>query len=59
MLKNDKNSVIADKVFSYFKCLSSKFEVYVTRFRTVSKCRFINDISLYLNISTEAPLHND
>ena len=26
LLGNDKNNVIADKVLSYFLCLSSKFE---------------------------------
>ena len=31
---NDKNNVIIKKVLSYFQCLSSKFEVYVTRFVT-------------------------
>ena len=31
-LGNDKNTVIPDKVLSYFQCLSSKFEVYVARF---------------------------
>ena len=32
LLGNDKNSVVADKVLSYFECLSSKFEVYVKHF---------------------------
>ena len=27
LLGNDKNNVIADKVLSYFQCLSSRFEV--------------------------------
>ena len=31
---NDINNVIDDKVLSYFKCLSSLFEVYIARFRT-------------------------
>ena len=34
MLGNDKNNVIVNKVLSYFKCFSSKFEVYIARFRT-------------------------
>ena len=31
LLGNDKSNVIADKVLSYFSCLSSKFEVYVSQ----------------------------
>ena len=34
LLGNDKNNAIADNVLSYFKCLSSKFELYVTHFGT-------------------------
>ena len=34
LLRNDKSNVIADKVLSYFQCLSSKFEVYVACFGT-------------------------
>ena len=34
LLSNDKNNVIAKNVWSYFLCLSSKFEVWVTRFGT-------------------------
>ena len=34
LLSNDKNNVIAEKVLSYFLCLSSKFEVQVTRYGT-------------------------
>ena len=34
LLSNDKNSVIAEKVLSYFLCLSSKFEVQVALFGT-------------------------
>ena len=34
LLSNDKNNVIAENALSYFLCLSSKFEVQVTRFRT-------------------------
>ena len=29
LLGNDKNSVIVNKVLSYFECLSFKFEVHV------------------------------
>ena len=32
LLGNDEKNVIGDKVLSYFQCLSSKFEVYVTHF---------------------------
>ena len=32
LLGNDKNNVLADKVLSYFQCLSSKFEVYLAHF---------------------------
>ena len=31
LLSNDKNNVIDENVLSYFLCLSSKFEVQVTR----------------------------
>ena len=34
LLSNDKNNVIANEVLSYFQCLSSKFEVYITCLRT-------------------------
>ena len=34
LLGNDKDSVIVNKVLSYFYCLGSKFEVYVACFRT-------------------------
>ena len=33
LLVNNKNSVIANKVLSYFYSLSSKFEICVTLFR--------------------------
>ena len=33
LLGNDKHSVIVNQVLSYFQCLSSKFEVYLARFR--------------------------
>ena len=33
-LHNDKNNIIANKILSYFYCLSSKFEVYIASFRT-------------------------
>ena len=33
-LDNDKNNIIANKILSYFYCLSSKFEVYIASFRT-------------------------
>ena len=31
---NDKSNVIADEMLTYFQFLGSKFEVYVTHFRT-------------------------
>ena len=34
LLSNDKNNVIDKNVLSCFLCLSSKFEVQVTRFGT-------------------------
>ena len=34
LLGNDKNNGVAEKVFSYFESLSSKFEVYVARLAT-------------------------
>ena len=34
LLSNDKNNVIAEKVLSYFLCLSSKFEVQVALYGT-------------------------
>ena len=34
LLSNDKNNVIAEKVLSYFLCLSAKFEVQVARYGT-------------------------
>ena len=34
LLGNEKNNVITNKVLSYFKCLGSKFEVYISSFRT-------------------------
>ena len=34
LLSNDKNTVIAENVLSYFLCLSSKFEVQVPRYGT-------------------------
>ena len=34
LLSNDKNNDIAEKVLSYFLCLSSKFEVQVALFGT-------------------------
>ena len=33
LLYNDKNNVTAKNVWSYLQCLSSKFEVSVTRYR--------------------------
>ena len=32
LLVNDNNNVIANKVLSYFQCLSSRFEVYTVCF---------------------------
>ena len=34
LLSNDKNSVIAEHVLSYFLCLRSAFEAQVARFGT-------------------------
>ena len=34
LLSNDENHVNSKNILSYFQCLSSKFEVYVTRFQT-------------------------
>ena len=34
LVSNDKSNVISNKGWSYFWCLSSKFEVYVARFGT-------------------------
>ena len=34
LLGNDKNNVIANEVLNYFKCLSSRFGVYVKCFGT-------------------------
>ena len=31
LLGNDKNNVIADKVLSYFQCLSSKYSLSIRR----------------------------
>ena len=36
LLGNDK-TVITDKVLSYFYCLSSKFEIYITHYGTKLK----------------------
>ena len=38
LLSNNKNNVIAENVLSYFLCLGSKFEVQITRLRTMMNC---------------------